>query len=186
MENQAPNQEEALQFARVWKRVMPEGGPILPAFPVQPVEVAKQAETVPETRPAAVEEDSLVRFLKEQIAGEQRLCREGRQLWRRTYCGDFAACADSAEKRARRLAAELYLLTGEWRLSGPGKQSAQDGGRVSLRALHGSLRALELGYLAQAERTEDGETAALLKENARRCHKDGVGLRRLLERWGPV
>lgn len=183
MEQQKTEQAEALQFARVWKRVMPEGGPILPSIPAQEV---KPAEARPETLPETGEEAPAARFRRAQIDAEQRICREGRQLWRRTGCPEFAACAKDAGARARRLAAGLYLLTGKWYLPAPESRPMPEGGRPGLRTLYCGLQALEQGYLAQAAQTEDGVEAALLQECARSCRRGGAGLRSLLERHGPV
>ncbi len=171
MEASDREQEEALRFAEVWKRVLPEGGgPVLPALQAPP-------EEAPEQEPEAD-------FFRRQVAQELALGRAARLLARRTGAAELYDCASCAVQRGRRLAALCYLEGGGWLLEEAVCSSGAAGsGREGLRRLYRALADLAQGYRARQERTQQTALAALCLESGAECRRWQARLRGLLVRW---
>lgn len=164
-------QEEALRFARVWKRVAPDGGGVvLPAL-----------QAPPEEEPPPEPEDS---FFRRQVAQELALGRAARRLARRTGAAELYDCALCASQRGRRLAAFCYLEGGSWLLEGQDAcPDTAEPGREGLRQLYQMLAALSLRYRTQQERTRQDALAALCFESGAECRRWQGRLRTLLAQW---
>ncbi len=164
-------QAEALRFAEVWKRVLPEGGgPVLPAL-----------QTLPEEEPRPEPEAD---FFRRQVAEELALGRAARLLARRTGAAELYDCASCAAQRGRRLAALCYLEGGIWLLDGeaacPDRSAA---GREGLRQLYQALEGLAQGYRTEQERTRQTALATLCLECGTECRRWQARLRGLLASW---
>ncbi|MCD7919945.1 MAG: hypothetical protein LUG45_07720 [Clostridiales bacterium] len=185
MESSDQAQEEALRFAEVWKRVMPEGGgPVLPAL-----------QTLPEEEPRQEPE---AEFFRRQVAGELALGRAAWLLARRTGAAELYDCASCAARRGRRLAALCYLEGGLWLLEGDaacpdpaaagreGDAACPDpaaAGREGLRQLYQALEGLAQGYRTEQERTRQTALSTLCLECGTECRRWQARLRGLLARW---
>ncbi|MCD8125943.1 MAG: hypothetical protein LUD82_00215 [Clostridiales bacterium] len=171
MESSDQAQEEALRFAEVWKRVMPEGGgPVLPAL-----------QTLPEEEPRQEPE---AEFFRQQAAGELALGRAAWLLARRTGAAELYDCASCAARRGRRLAALCYLEGGLWLLEGDAAcPDPAAVGREGLRQLYQALADLAQGYRAQQERTRQTALSTLCLECGTECRRWQARLRGLLARW---
>ncbi|MCD8342296.1 MAG: hypothetical protein LUC87_09145 [Clostridiales bacterium] len=170
MESSDREQKEALRFAEVWKRVMPEGGgPALPALQSPPEEPRQETE-----------DD----FFRRQVGQELALGRAARLLARRTGAAELYDCASCAAQRGRRLAALCYLEGGLWLLEGQGTEvRMEETGREGLRRLYQALADLAQGYRTQQERTRQDALAVLCFESGAECRRWQERLRGLLARW---
>ncbi|MCD8085599.1 MAG: hypothetical protein LUF28_04620 [Clostridiales bacterium] len=171
MEESDLAREEALRFAEVWKRVLPEGGgPVLPAIQPPPEE-ARPQETEAE-------------FFRRQVEGELALSRAARHLARRTGAAELYDCAGCALQRGRRLAAFCYLEGGAWLRSGQNAcPDRAENSREGLRRLYQGLADLAQGYRLQQERTRRDALAVLCLESGAECRRWQERLRGLLARW---
>jgi hypothetical protein len=89
--------------------------------------------------------------------------------------------ASQAQGRAKRLAAALYLISGEWYFPRWGRVERWPSRRAALRGLFRQSQQLEEGYEEQAERQRDPALRQLFAELARECRMEQHRLRHLLE-----
>lgn len=167
------------QFARVWKRVMPDetSSPVVLNVQERPTTQS------PACFPLGEEAMDSTSFLRERILLE--LCR-----WR-SYQGLGIFTKQSSalgyltrqtESRARRLAAALFLITGGWYL--PLRDAAPQrwpNFRTALRSLFRSSQRDEASYRGAAEKTSDPLLNQLFLELAEESQLHQAQIRKLLE-----
>lgn len=178
-------------FMRVWSRVMPEEGEDCPITTVQPeqrpcrmCEAAENDFPPPEDVPClgAAARGETVR-LQEFIAGELHNWQRYRALSRRSgQCArQLSALAGGCRRRAKRLSAALFLITGVrfW----PPEQNLP-----ALRSYFGALRELFLeeqnrggAYRSAAEESRDGCLQRLYLDLADECAVHTAHIRSMIE-----
>lgn len=167
------------QFARVWKRVVPEGQSC-------PVELNAPQAASPPSDDFPLGEGALASsaFLREQIMAELRRWRSYQGLT--SFAGHPAALhtlARRSHSQAKRLAAALFLITGGWYLPQnqvtPRRWASL---RAGFRSLFQSSQRLEAGYRRAAEETRDPLLHQLFLELAEAHRRQQDQIRRMLER----
>ncbi|MCD8189910.1 MAG: hypothetical protein LUD78_06760 [Clostridiales bacterium] len=161
------------RFARVWKRVAP-------AEDACPVEVAQpKGSACPKRETVAGESGA---YLRRRI--EEELCR-----WRccqglAALCGRSAALgrlSHRAYRRARRLAAALFLTTGGWYFpAGVTRPRRGKGLRSGLRELYRGSQRAEREDRQAAERFSDPALRALLLALAEESREEQKAIFQLL------
>jgi hypothetical protein len=89
--------------------------------------------------------------------------------------------AAQAQGRAKRLAAALFLISGEWYFPRWGRVERWPSRRAALRGLFRQAQELEEGYEEQRERVRDPALRQLYRELAQECRIEQQRLRHLLE-----
>lgn len=149
-------------FARVWQRVMPEGGPLVLAEK----EDCPPPANLPKPLPLGEGSASAEPFLRERIACElknAKSCHEICNCW--GYSGRMMDLVARCQRRARRLAAALLLISGEWYL--PVYQVQPRGWpdlRGGLRGLFHTFQREEVLYRSTAQGQSDPLLQELLME----------------------
>jgi hypothetical protein len=145
------------QFARVWRRVVPEGKPC-------PVELVTPPQPVENSRPL-----SLNGCLLQELEQWRSLCVISRPLAQQSY------------QRGKRLAVADYLLTGKWNF--PVKQAAfqRQPLRERLRTLFLTSQTLEKEYVQRSKNTSAPELQPLFTQLAEEHHELQRKIRKILE-----
>lgn len=151
-------------FARVWQRVMPEGGPLVLASGA-----AQTAEDGPPERlPLGAGCTDAVPFLRARIECELKhgkSCRFLHNCWGGS--GRLLDLVARCERRARRLATALLLIAGGWYLPAAHVQPQRwPDVRGGLRDLFHAFQREEALYRAAAEDSGDPLLRELLEELA--------------------
>lgn len=176
-------------FLRVWERVMPEEGESCPIVVQRSGREDQnhtgddfpEREDVPCLGSAARSEEGR---LQEFVSAELSRWQTYRMLARRSCQGarTLAAMAVNCRRRAKRLSAALFLISGVrfW----PQEQT----GNPALRSWYGSLRELFLAeqaaacaYRAAAEECRDACLRVLYLDLADECTAHAQGIRALVE-----
>lgn len=159
-------QEEAGRFARVWQRVMPEGGGAAPIVPVLSEEEQAPAGTA---QPPQGEYAALL--------GREQALREGlRRLWRRTCWEALAGLVRSSEGRSRGLSAAAYLQTGQAPSPSGAWEPAAD-----LSALYQALTEQERRLRTMGAWEQDPVLMEALMDLAGGCRRDRERVLRLAQ-----
>lgn len=140
---------DAKTFAQVWRRVSPDPD----ASPIQPV-------PSPASPPALPSGDRCSRVLRELIAAEIIQWRRCRALAKQTGQRALTSLAGKKLRRARRLAAALFLRCQVWYLPLTDRRPpARQLPRVGCSALFQGAQILQVRYEAAARRAQPPELA---------------------------
>ena len=165
-------QNEAEQFRRVWQRV--QGAP-QPGDFLAPDGIEQRPLPPAPPEPERPPREEAERFLRSAM--DETVCR-ARELSR---WPSLQGLARRSEEQRRRLAAALFLLTGERYRPRPHCPPGANSLTAAARSLYHQFRTAERAYQQAAQRTEEPSLRALFHELAGECAICREQLRRLVE-----
>ncbi|MCD8146935.1 MAG: hypothetical protein LUD84_06625 [Clostridiales bacterium] len=162
------------RFARVWKRVAPTEDAC-------PVVVEQQEKSVCPAEEAAAGESGV--YLRRRIEAELRRWRDCQGLASsHGYSPTLKQLSSQAYRRAKRLAAALFLASGGWYFPAGGMRPHRWSGlRAGLRELYRSSRRAEGEYRQAAEKASDPALRELLLSLAEESRAEQGMIFRMLE-----